>query len=362
MTEKIRLCEPDIGDREIRYVAEAIKNREVSSGAPPVGRFEEAFAKFFGARHAVATNSGGSALFLALKALGIGPGDEVIAPTFTMVATAEAVSHCGATPVFADAGASSPNIDAASIERLITPRTKAIMIAHLFGIPCDMDRIMKLAHDRRLPVVEDAAEAHGARWRGKLAGTFGAAGCFSFYASKVMTAGEGGMIVTDDDRLAALARRLREYDIDPRRPYVHELIAWNLRLPALSAAVGLAQLERLPELIEKRNAVARRYAEAFEGLPQIKKFIAPPEAEISTWLATFLAERRDELVAQLAAAGIEAKRVFVPMHELPIYKQSGNFPNAEYIAARGISLPSASTLSPEDQACVINDVKKFYGK
>lgn len=358
--KKIHLCEPDIGDLEIKYVTETVKSGMVSSSAPPVKKFEAAFADFFGAKHAVATNSGLSALFLSVKALGIGPGDEVIVPTFTMVATPESVSHAGATPVFVDCSERSPSIDPEKIEAKITPRTKAIIVAHLFGIPCEMDKIMAVAEKHRLPVIEDAAEAHGAAYHGKLCGTFGTVGCFSFYASKIMTTGEGGMIITDDDALAALARRLREYDINPQKPYVHELLAWNLRLPSLGAALGLAQLERLPELINKRNRVADYYKEKLKEIPGIDFLAAPPEAKISTWLFTALVEKRDELVGFLAENGIESKRVFVPMHLLPPYKETGNYPRAEFLGEKGISLPSASLLDRESQDYVIEKVKEFY--
>ncbi|MBU6500545.1 MAG: DegT/DnrJ/EryC1/StrS family aminotransferase [Patescibacteria group bacterium] len=357
---KIPLCEPDIGELEIKYVTEAVRNNMVSSSAPPVRNFENAFAKFFGAKYAIATNSGLSALFLVVKALGIGPGDEVIVPTFTMVATPESVSHNGATPVFADCGKLNPGIDAGEIEKKITSKTKAIIVAHLFGIPCDMEPIMRVAEKHNLPVIEDTAEAHGATYRGKFCGTFGKAGCFSFYASKIMTTGEGGMIITNDDALAAMAKRLREYDINPKQPYIHELAAWNLRMSALEAALGLAQLERLKELIGKRNAIAARYAAGLSNIKGLEFMAVPPQTEISTWLCTVLADRRDELVEYLAKENIDAKRVFVPMHDLPPYKQSGNFPNAEYLAEHGISLPSASTLSEKDQNYVIEKVKKFY--
>lgn len=358
--KKIHLCEPDISELEIRYVTEAIKTGMVSSGAPPVRNFENAFAKKFGVKHAISTNSGGSALFLTVKALGVGPGDEVIVPTFTMVATPEAISHCGAKPVFVDCQTNNPNIDQKKIEEKITPRTKAIIVAHLFGIPCDMDKIMSIAQKHSLPVIEDAAEAHGSTYNGQFAGRFGAIGCFSFYASKIMTSGEGGMVITDDDGLAEKIRRLHEYDINPEKPYVHEILAWNLRMSALEAALGLAQLERLDELMAKRNAVAKRYAENLKHIPRITFFSEPPNITVSTWLFTMLADKRDELVAHLAENGVEAKRVFVPMHLLPPYKQDGDFKNAEDLGRRGISLPSASTLGEQDQDFVIAKVEEFY--
>jgi perosamine synthetase len=202
----IRVCEPSISELEREYVRQALNSNWLSSIAPPVALFEEAFAKRFGAKHAVAVNSGGSALFLALWALGIRPGDEVIVPTFTMVASAGAVTQCGATPIFVDCEPDTANLDVSKIEERITPQTRAIMPVHIYGHPCDMDAIRALARDYRLFVIEDAAEAHGALYKGKPVGTLGDAGCFSFYANKLITTGEGGMILTDDDKLTTTLR------------------------------------------------------------------------------------------------------------------------------------------------------------
>jgi perosamine synthetase len=360
--KRIPLCEPDIGRLEIERVTEAIKAHKVSSGAPPVKIFEEAFAEKFGIRCAIAVNSGGSALFLALKGLGIGPGDEVILPDFTMIATALAVTHCGAKPIFADAGKDGPNIDPAEIKKKITSRTKAILVAHLFGLPCGMAPIMRIARRCNLPVVEDVAEAIGATYEGKLAGTFGIAGCFSFYASKTMTTGEGGMIITNNKQLAKLIQRLREYDIDPRRPYVHELTAWNMRMSSLEAVLGLAQLNRLDSLIKKRNKIAVYYANKLKNISSAKFFTTPKSSVPSVWLYTILAPERDRLIKFLAKNGIEVKGVFVPMHMLPLYKQKGSFQNAEHLGKYGISLPSAPSMSKNEQDYVIEKIKEFYGE
>ncbi len=359
---KICLSEPDVGELEIKYVTDAIKNKEISSGAPPVKKFEAAFAGKFGVKNAIAVNSCGSALFLAVKALGIGPGDEVVVPTFTMFATPLAATHCGARPVFADSKRNNPNIDPGEIEKKITPRTKAIVIAHLYGEVCDMDAICKISEKHKILLIEDAAEAHGATYKGKLAGTFGVAGCFSFYASKTMTTGEGGMITTNDDGLAEKIRRLREYDIDSRRPYVHILPSWNLRMSALEAALGLAQLQRLDELAERRNRIALHYEEALKNVSGVGFFKSEPGSKRSTWLWSCLAENRDELLKFLSENGIESKIVFIPMHLLPPYKQTGDFKNAEYLSNHGISLPSAPNLAPEDQNYIIEKVKEFYSK
>jgi len=361
---KIRVCEPDISELEIKYVTEAIKRTEISSIAPPVRKLENAFAEKFGMKHAVAVNSGGSALFLALKALGIGPGDEVIVPDFTMIATAAAVSHCGATPVFVDASERSFNIDPAKIEGVITPRTRAVMPVHLYGEPCEMDAIMEIAKKHKLLVVEDAAEAHGAKYKGKLAGTFGDANCFSFYANKIMTSGEGGMIATNRDELAEKLRHMRGYDFDDEKHFWHRTIAWNLRMSALSAALGLAQLERLDGLIEKRRANAGYYAERLKNIPGVRLFPEPPDTFSVFWMFGMLAPRSDELIKFLAKNGIETRRFFIPMHTQPVYEHlphgKDNFTWSDRYGASGLYLPSSSQLSDKDKDFVIEKVKEFF--
>ncbi len=358
---RIRVCEPDIGELEVRAVTDAIKNTYISSVAPPVKDFEEAFAKYFGAKYAVAVNSGGSALFLALKAIGVGPGDEVIVPTFTMIATAAAVTHCGARPVFIDSSAESFNMDPGAIETLITPRTKAIIPVHLYGESCDMDSIMEIAERYGLKVIEDAAESHGAKYKGKLTGTFGVAGCFSFYANKIMTTGEGGMIITDDDHLAHRLRHMRGYDFDDLKHFWHRTIAWNLRMSALGAALGGAQLARLPELIAKRRANAEYYTERLKSVKDLSFFLEKPDTFSVFWMYSLLAERRDELMNFLSKNGVETRTFFIPMHQQPVYKQKGSFPHADRYAELGLYLPSSSHLSNEQKDEVIALVRAFYG-
>ncbi len=357
--KRIPLCEPDISALEINYVTRAVKNREISSGASWVKKFEKTFAQKFGVKYAVSTNSGGSALFLALKALGIKEGDEVIVPTFTMFATAAAVTNCGAKPVFVDCKKNNPNIDPAKIAGKITKRTKAILIAHLYGIPCEMEEIMGTAKKHSLPVIEDVAEAHGAKMNGKLCGTFGKISCFSFYASKTMTSGEGGMIITNEKKLAEIANRLKQYDINPKKPYIHELVSWNMRMSGLEAALGLAQLERMLELIEKRNRVSKNYEKSLK-LKGIEFFQVPKNVGTSNWLFTILTKKRDALSEFLLKNGVETKKVFVPMHKLKPYLQKGNFKNAEDLSVRGISLPSATLLGKKDQDYVVSKIKEFY--
>lgn len=359
---KIRVCEPDITELEEKYVMEAMRNKEVSSIAPTVKRFEEAFAKKFGVKNAIAVNSGGSALFLALKAMGIQPGDEVIMPSFTMVATPAAVSHCGATPVFVDSMDNHYNIDASKIEEKITAKTKMILPVHIYGQPCDMDTILSLAKHYSLLVVEDAAEVHGAKYKGRLAGTMGDAGCFSFYANKIMTTGEGGMIVTNDDELTNKLRHMRGYDFDDDKHFWHKTIAWNLRMSATEAAIGLAQLERLEELIAKRRANAKYYTEHLKNIKELTFFPEIPETYNVQWMYGILAKNRDGLAEFLAKNGVETRTFFIPMHLQPVYKQNEGLKNTERFGDSGLYLPSSSQITTDEKDYVIGKIKEFYAQ
>jgi perosamine synthetase len=362
MTFKIKVCEPSIGDAEIQHVVEALRQNHLSSASPPVRRFESAFATRLGIEHAVATNSGGSALFLVLKALGIGPRDEVILPTLAMIACSAAVVHCGASPVFVDSQAHSPNIDAAKIEQCITSRTRVIMAVHLYGQPCDMGSIRAVAERHRLAVVEDAAEALGGTWNGQPLGTLGTAGCFSFYANKIMTTGDGGMIVTRDGALADRLRRIRAYDFDDRRHFIHGRDPWNMKLSGLEAALGLAQLTQLDTLIQCRRRVFRYYQDQLR-MTATAAFVSGALFDGSVpWLFGLLVPKRDELEYELAVQGVETRRFFVPLHRQSLHTQEGYFPNAERYSATGILLPSASHMTQAEQDYVIDAVRSFYAR
>jgi perosamine synthetase len=356
----IRVCEPSISELEREYVRQALNSNWLSSIAPPVAHFEEAFAKRFGAKHAVAVNSGGSALFLALWALGIRPGDEVIVPTFTMVASAGAVTQCGATPIFVDCEPDTANLDVSKIEERITPQTRAIMPVHIYGHPCDVDAILELARDYRLFVVEDAAEAHGALYKGKPVGTLGDAGCFSFYANKLITTGEGGMILTDDDKLTTTLRHCRAYDFDDTRHFWHKRLAWNLRMSSLEAAIGRAQLERLDDLVASRR---RNYSYYRERLGDLVEFLGEKSyATPVCWMCGLLVrdlEERDGLMALLEQNQVETRTFFLPMHQQPVYKSRETFPVAEDLSRRGLYLPSSSHLTRQELDTVVHLVRAF---
>ena len=356
----IRVCEPSLSDLEKKYAREALEKNWLSSIAPPVHLFEEAFAQRWNAKHAVAVNSGGSALFLALWALGIREGDEVLMPAFTMIATAGAVTQCGGTPVFVDSEPGTGNIDVSLIEDKITTRTKMILPVHIYGHPCDMDPIRQLARDYGLLLVEDAAESHGALYRGRQVGTLGDAGCFSFYANKIITTGEGGMILTNDDNLAHRVRHARAYDFDETRHFWHKRLAWNFRMSALEAAVGRAQLERLDELIDLRRRNAAYYTQRIGDLatPLETKGYATPVSWMYGLLVRDQAER-DGLMDHLAQNDVETRTFFLPMHEQPVYKSAESFPVAEDFGRRGLYLPSSSHLSIEEKDTVIRHLREY---
>lgn len=358
----IHVCEPSLSDLEKKYVYEAMEKNWLSSIAPPVHMFEEAFAERWGTKHAVAVNSGGSALFLALWTLGIRKGDEVLVPAFTMIASAGAVTQCGATPVFIDSEPGTGNIDVSLIEEHITTKTRAIMPVHIYGHPCDMDPIRQLAKDYGLSLVEDAAESHGALYKGKQVGTHGDAACFSFYANKIITSGEGGMIITDDDKLAHQIRHTRAYDFDEARHFWHKRLAWNFRMSALEAAVGRAQLERLDELIAARLENAAYYTEHLTGLVEFleKKDYAEPVC----WMFGIMVrdrQERDGLMAYLDANGVETRTFFLPLHQQPVYKSSISLPVSEDLGRRGLYLPSSSHLTQQEREIVVGHVRDYLG-
>lgn len=353
MRRIIPVAEPDLGGNESAYVIDCLRSGWISSMGQYVGRFEEAFARFCGAKYGVATANGTVALHLALLTLGIGPGDEVIVPTLTFVATANAVRHAGASPVFADSEAATWNIDPDQIEEKISQRTKVIMPVHLYGHPADMDPILELAKRYDLRVIEDAAEAHGAEYKGRRVGPLGEMGCFSFYGNKIITTGEGGMIVTNNQELAERARFLKDHAMSRKRRYWHLEVGYNYRLTNVQAAIGLAQVERIEEMIEEKRRIAQWYE---GGLKEIKGISLPPEASWAKnvyWMYSILVEDefglgRDEVMLRLQEKGIDTRPFFCPIHTMPPYQSEESLPVAEELARKGINLPSGITLTRKE--------------
>lgn len=351
MKNRFPVSMPSLAGRELEYVTESVRDGWISSQGAYVGRFERAFAERHGGAHGVACSSGTAALTLALRALGIGPGDEVIVPEFTMVASAWAVTYTGAVPVFVDCG-DDLNIDVTAIEDKITPRTRAIMPVHIYGRRCDMDPLMQLAYEYNLRVVEDSAEAHGVQPVGDIA-------CFSLYANKIITSGEGGICVTDEPRLARQMEHLRAMAFSGDHTFLHRKVAYNYRMTALQAAIALAQTERLDELLAERRAVEQRYDAGLADIPEITLM---PRRDV-VWMYDLRAERRDDLRAHLADRGVETRVFFKPMSQQPMYL-SPSWPdtNAARFAADGLYLPTYVGLTAGDQEEIVGAVREFYDK
>ncbi len=350
----IPVCEPTLGGNELKYVQQAVETNWISSAGGFIRDFEARFAEECGAKYGIACANGTVALHLALATLGLKPGDEVILPTFTMIATINAVTYCGATPVLVDNEPAFWQMNVEDVARKITPRTKAIIPVHIYGHPVDMDALNELACDHGITVIEDAAEAHGAEYKGRRTGGLAAAAAFSFYGNKILTTGEGGMITTNDQDIARLAWNLRDHAFSSERHFWHKFVGFNYRMTNLQAAVGLAQVERLDELVAARRRNAALYTSLLRDIPGIT---TPPEAEWAKnvfWMYGIMVERdaygmnRDQLRRVLADNGIETRTFFIPMHCQPVYWNAfkgQRFPVAERLCRDGFYLPSSSSLT-----------------
>lgn len=363
----IPVAKPALAGNEKAYVLDCLESTWISSVGKYIDRFESAFAEFCSARHAISCSNGTVALHLALLALGIGPGDEVIVPTLTFVATANAVTYCGATPVFVDSEPVTWNISPHQLEAKVTDRTRAIIVVHLYGHPADMDPILELARRRGIAVIEDAAEAHGALYKGRPVGSLGDLGTFSFYGNKIITTGEGGMVVTNSDVFAARLRLLRGQGMDPTRRYWFPIIGYNYRMTNIAAAIGLAQLEKVSWHISRRREVAELYREKLAGVDGIVLHSEQNWAFHVYWMTSLVLDpccliNQSTLMQRLADAGVETRPFFYPMHRLPMYRELAageTFPVAEQLAAHGINLPSFSGLTGAEIDYVCNTIKNI---
>lgn len=368
MTGFIPVNEPVLDGNEKKYLEQCIDTGWISSEGPFVREFETRFSARVGRRHGVAVCNGSAALDAAVAALGVGEGDEVIMPTFTIISCASAISRLGATPVLVDCDPKTWNMTPSAVEARITPRTRAVMVVHIYGLPVDMDPLLNIARHHELKVIEDAAEMIGQTYRGKPCGSFGDLSTFSFYPNKHVTTGEGGMIVTDDDALAEKCRSLRNLAFSPERRFFHEELGWNFRMTNLQAAVGLAQLERLDEFIHRKRHIFARYSELLSGVRGLQLPVARTDyAENINWVygvvlddaVTFDAV---EAMRRLHKEGIGTRPFFWPMHEQPVYLRMGLFrderyPCAERLARRGFYIPSGLALT-DDQIFRVADAMK----
>ncbi|TXI78417.1 MAG: DegT/DnrJ/EryC1/StrS family aminotransferase [Dechloromonas sp.] len=352
----IPVNEPLLDGNEKRYLAECIDTGWISSEGPFIATFEERFAHRVGRRHGIAVCNGSAALDAAIEAIGIGPGDEVIMPAFTIISCIGQIVRTGATPVLVDSDPVTWNMDVSRIAECITPRTRAIMVVHTYGLPVDMDPVFALAARHGLKIIEDAAEAHGQAYKGRPCGSLGDISTFSFYPNKHVTTGEGGMVLTDDDDLAEACRSLRNLCFQPGKRFVHERLGWNLRMTNLQAALGVAQLERLDAFIERKRSMGARYTAMLSDLPGLQLPIASTDyADNHYWVyGVVLDDAIDidaaEAMRRLGTQGIGTRPFFCPMHMQPVLRGAGLFAGASYPVAerlyhRGFYLPSGLALT-----------------
>jgi perosamine synthetase len=361
---KISIANPYFCGREREYVLECIDTTWVSSVGRFIAEFETQFASYLGVRHAISVSNGTVALHAALLGLGVEPGDEIIIPTLTYVATANAVAYCGATPVLVDSEPRTFNIDPALIERAITPKTRGIIPVDLYGHPANMEAIAAIAERHGLFVLEDAAEALGATDRARKVGSNAQCATFSFFGNKTITTGEGGMIVTDDDELAARIRIIKGQGMDPQRRYWFPQVGYNYRMTNVAAAIGLGQLEQIETHLARRHDVRTWYEEDLARLAtRVRRPLEEPWAQSSFWMYTIALEDgvrdRDDVMRAMTVLGVETRPVFYPMHVMPVYREAdGTYPVAEWYGARGISLPTHALLTREDVAYVVDALEE----
>lgn len=369
----IPVNEPLLNGNEKKYLCECIDTGWISSEGPFVKEFEEKMSATVNRKYGISVSNGTAALEVAVRALGIAEGDEVIMPTFTIISCAMAVTRLGAVPVLVDSDPYTWNMNIDEIEQKITDRTKAIMVVHLYGLPVEMDKVLELAQKYKLMIIEDAAEMHGQTYKGSPCGSFGDISIFSFYPNKHVTTGEGGMVVTDDEALAEKCRMLRNLCFRKDVRYVHDEISDNYRFTNLQAAVGLAQLERLEEFVQRKRKMGKYYTENLKDTPGL---ILPIEktdyAENIYWvygivLDKDIKEDNQTLQKMLAEEGIGSRTFFWCMHEQPVYQKEGLFigeryENAEYLARKGFYIPSGIALTEEQMEEVVTKVKKIAKK
>jgi perosamine synthetase len=365
----IPVNEPLLDGKEKDYLIECIETGWISSEGPFVKEFEKQFSKRMGRKHGIAVCNGSAAIDIAVTALDIGPGDEVILPTFTIISCAASIIRAGAKPVLVDCDSKTWAMNTEQIEAKITDKTKAIMVVHIYGLPVDIEPVDDLSEKYGIAIIEDAAEAHGLTYRKRPCGSFGDISTFSFYPNKHVTTGEGGMLLTDNDRLATGCRSLRNLCFQTKKRFVHEKLGWNMRMSNLQAAVGLAQLERLNEFLGRKRKMGQRYSELLSDIPGIQ--LPVPETEYarnSYWVYGLVLGKNilldaDEAMRRLAQHGISTRPFFWPMHLQPVFKKMGlfeneHYPNAERIAHRGFYIPSGLAITDEQIKLVAEAVRE----
>ena len=364
MSKRYPVYMPELHGNEKKYVNDCLDSTWISSRGKYVSAFEESFANYLGINYATAVNNGTVAIHGALLALGIGPGDEVIVPTLTYIASVNPVKYVGATPVFAECDKTYWQIDPADIKRKINSKTKAVIVVHLYGHPCPMDEIVEICTQNKIFLIEDCAESLGSTYKGKHTGTFGDIAAFSFFGNKTITTGEGGMIVSKNKSTIEKAANFKNQGISTEIQYWHDVIGYNYRMTNICAAIGLAQLEHINPIIEQKTRVANTYKTLFEN-SGIQIQPQHPDVFHVYWMCAFLLPiniNRDHMRAYLEEFGIESRPVFYPVHTMPMYLEDAkgmSFPNSDEISKRGINLPSYPALSNDDITFIANKVLDF---
>lgn len=360
---RIPIYQPSLSGREKEYVMDCLDSTWISSKGSYIGRFEKAFSEKIGVKHALTVSNGTVALHLALVALGIKAGDEVIVPSLTYIASVNAITYTNAKPVFVDSLPDTWQQDPQDIRQKITAKTRAIMVVHLYGHPCDMDSIMQIAEEYGLYVIEDCAEAFGSTYKGKYVGSIGNIATFSFFGNKTITTGEGGMVVTNSPELFSKAAHFRGQGLASQREYWHDVIGYNYRMTNICAAIGLAQLEQADNFIQAKRAIALRYQQELANLP-VSLHHEGADVTHTYWMNSILVEEakdREALRAYLAKDGIETRPLFYPIHTMPMYcAESSDYPVAENLALRGINLPSWPAMSTQEQDHVIESIRRYF--
>jgi perosamine synthetase len=364
---RIPVCEPYLGGREAEYVRDCLSSNWISSAGKYLAQFEAGFARYCGCEHGIATTSGTTALHLAVVAAGLGSGDEIIMPAFTIAAPVFAALYVGAIPVLVDVDPETWTMRVDEVAAKVGPRTQAILPIHMYGHPCDMDPVTELAQRHDLWVLEDAAEVHGAEYKGRKCGSLGDAACFSFYANKIISTGEGGMVVTSDGAFAERCRSLKNLGFNRDRRFLHDHVGFNYRMTNLQAAIGLAQLENVEEYVALRRRHAASYTALLRDVEGLRLPAERAWARNVYWMYGIVVEdnfgcSRNELVAGLAERGVETRTFFIPMHEQPVFHQHDLFRNEHYPVAsdlgrRGLYLPSSTGLSEADLTYVVDAVR-----
>jgi perosamine synthetase len=371
MSDFIPVNTPLLDGNEKKYLIECIDSGWISSEGPFVKAFEEKFASRMGRRHGVAVINGTAAIDAAIEALDIGPGDEVILPAFTIISCISQLVRNGAKPVLVDSDPLTWNMDVGQIEAKITSRTKAILVVHIYGLPVDMDPLLKVAKRHGLRIIEDAAEMHGQTYKGRPCGSFGDISTFSFYPNKHITTGEGGMVLVNDDSLAENCRSLRNLCFQPHKRFVHDRLGWNLRMTNLQAALGLAQLERLDEFVARKRAMGRRYSELLSGIEGLQLPLSRVDfAENIYWVYGLVIDESrgvdaETAIQKLAEKGIGCRPFFYPMHQQPVLRRMGlfegeSYPVSERLYRQGFYIPSGLALTAEQMGRVAEAVRAVF--